>query len=551
MKLERHMKHRKRRFKVATLILAASVVALIVSGSGSAHRSSGNTLIVAVATTPPTLDTEYFTGAPQSWEIGDNIYDALHYYKTNLAAGTRDFVNPQLFTPHLATSITHNAAYDVWTVHLRQGVRNNVGDEMTAADWIWSWKRAFALKAVGSFLASQMKITSMSQVKELNNFTVQFHTNGPTVLPNNIWTLSFIPIVDVKQVLPHTSKSDPWARNWLATNAAGFGPYYISSYTPGVQLVLTANPNYYRGVPNIGTVIYKEVPEASNRLALIESGAVDVALGLSPTELTQVKNANNPNLEIYDPGTAGSNNEIALTMNTSYAPFKNPLVRQALSWAVPYQEILTDVEQGWAEPLKSWLPPMYPGYTDAYFPFTTNDAKAEALLKQAGVTLPLKVTAVYSTVAHPEDEALMVAVQTAFAKIGVDMTLDPVTAAEFAQLTFKRSPQMLLGASLQAHPIDAVFGLSQFANCSASLGFLNWGNYCNQTVQKLFTAAANSTVLPQRDKDIELIQKAFEADPPWLVLGRWPFAVVHTKNVTGFDWAPDDGLKFFELSMSS
>ena len=542
----------RRSLQTVTGVVVAVLAAVVVAGcgnndpQGSAGGAGGSDseaksrLVVAVVNTPPTLDTDFFAGTPQSWEIADNLYDTLHYYKTDDAATERSFTE---FEPRLAESIEQGDD-GVWTVKLRQGVKNQLDHEMTADDWIWSWERATAVNGVGAFLGAQIGITDMKQVKKVDDYTVELHPKGPSPILPHILTTVYHPVYDSQEVKKHATDADPWARDWLATNAAGYGPYYVESLKAGSQMVLRANPNYWDGKPAIDTVIYKAVPESSNRLALVRSGDVDIALGLSSQQLKSIEDGGDKSLEIY---TAPSNNEIALTMNAKKKPLDDPQVRQAILYALPYDQVLNDVFNGWAKPLKSWIPSMFEGYTDEYFPYTTDPAKAKQLLDQSGASLPIKLTAVYGPF-HPEAEALMVAVRTALAEVGVDLTLEPVTTAKFGKLALDRSADMMLTVSLQSHALDAGFGIGQFADCDPAYGFLNWSNYCNEEANALFKQARSEADPEKRLEEIREMQRVFSEDPPWAVLGTFPFAIVHRSNVSGILWAPDDGLKFAEIT---
>ena len=75
----------------------------------------------------------------------------------------------------------------------------------------------------------------------------------------------------------------------MATNAPGFGAYKVASWEAGHQVVLTANPKYWGGLPKMQKVIYREVPSDANRVALLQSGDIDIAFQLSPRQREQLK----------------------------------------------------------------------------------------------------------------------------------------------------------------------------------------------------------------------------------------------------------------------
>ena len=67
----------------------------------------------------------------------------------------------------------------------------------------------------------------------------------------------------------------------------GLGPYKFVSHTPGVELVMEANEAYWRKVPSVKRLVFKSVPEATTRLAMLKRGEVDVAYLLDAPRRTR------------------------------------------------------------------------------------------------------------------------------------------------------------------------------------------------------------------------------------------------------------------------
>ena len=68
----------------------------------------------------------------------------------------------------------------------------------------------------------------------------------------------------------------------------GLGPYRLVSHQPGVELVLEAYPGYWRKAPHVKRLVFKSVPEATTRLAMVKQGEADVAYGLFGTLADEV-----------------------------------------------------------------------------------------------------------------------------------------------------------------------------------------------------------------------------------------------------------------------
>ena len=62
----------------------------------------------------------------------------------------------------------------------------------------------------------------------------------------------------------------------------GAGPYKFVSSTPGIELVMEAYEGYWRKMPSVKRLVYRSVPEATTRLAMLKRGEVDLAYLLDP-----------------------------------------------------------------------------------------------------------------------------------------------------------------------------------------------------------------------------------------------------------------------------
>lgn len=535
------MSAQRRRLLVVTAILvvaATTAVGASAARHGQRVANAGTTLVVAAANTPTTMDPEFIAGGPQGWEMDNVIYDEKIYYKTNRATGTRNFTQ---FEPRLFASWQKSADGKTWTFHLRKGAKSNLGNEFTSADIVWSFQRAFALKGLGYFLAIQANLTKPENVVAVDKYTVQFKLDAPILLFLHQMTLVYHAPFDTTEVKKHTSKDDPWATKWLGTHAAGYGSYYIDSFVSGQQVVLKRNPNFYGPKPYFDTVIYKAVPDPSSRAALLKSGDVDIAEGLSPEQLNSVKS--DPKIAIT--ATQG-NTLMAVIPNEKKAPLDNVLVRKALNFATPYEQILNDIYKGYADATQTTLPPIYPGYLGKVLPYKMDIAKAKALMKQSGVKTPLNLSITFAPF-DPTFEQVSIALRTAWQQIGVNLTLNQVTPARFQQLTASRGYDMLLPVSLSSHNADPLYTMEIFSG-GPPRSCCNWGNWVDKAIFAIFDKAHVEQNPATYLKLVKQIQRMQQANPPWVIMGARKWTVAHAKDVKGFIWSPQESIWFNELT---
>lgn len=177
------------------------------------------------------------------------------------------------------------------------------------------------------------------------------------------------------------------------------------------------------------------MPTTANRVAALQAGAVDVAEYLSPRELALVEKI--PGVTVQK---VFGNYIHRVEMQNETKPFTDPRVRQALNYLVPRDEISQAVYFGTARPTKSPISEIYPGFTDAYFPYSHDVEKAKALLAEAGYPDGFTTELGYRTGDQLEEE-LAVILKTAFAEGGVNLTLSKLPAStSWSAIPRARSP---------------------------------------------------------------------------------------------------------------
>jgi peptide/nickel transport system substrate-binding protein len=503
---------------------------------------AGRQLIVAAPATPVTLDGEY-AASIESWEVAATVYEYLTAYqikKSQDGTGVADLNAPP--EGRLAEKWEFSPDGKVLTFYLRKGVKSEWGNELTANDVKWSWDRAFGLNAGGMWMMKACSIPSADAIKVVDPYTIQISLSGSNGLLPVFQTTSQAPaIFDSTEVKKHVTASDPWAKDWLAKNTATFGPYKVSKFTPGQEVIYDANPNYYRDKPKIAQVVYKEVPSSATRLQLLQSGSVHIAKELDARERQQLDGK--PGVQIL---SSKANEGCMFGMNTQVKPLDNVKVRQAIAYACPVDDIIKTVYLGNPNVrlLKGFTPESYPAYTD-YFPYYPGNLdKAQALLKEAGQG-PFAVKLALNA-SRPDHEQVAILLQTQLKKIGVDLQIDKMTAAKYQEQYFSRKAETVLVQDA-AWVSDPAYSLSlYFGGGTASVG--NWVNYENKEVIKLLGDAFNSADAGTRKELSQKAHKLIIDDAPWGFYIGTGYYVPASDKVTGFNWRSNNLLQFADWS---
>lgn len=510
------------------------------SGGGAANGGGGSRLTMAVAATPTTLDPEY-SSSPQDREIDVAVYDRFTQFRIQAQGGIRqaDLKAPPI--PLLASSWKVSDGGRRYTFQLKHGVKSYFGNELTAADVVWSWDRVFAQQSQGLF---PLGVSSVAKggYKALGRYTLEVNLSGPNpLLPIVLATpVPGAVIYDTTEVKKHTSADDKWARKWLARNTASFGPYHAKEYNPGQQAVFVANPHYHGGKLAIREVVYKEIPDPSNRLSLLTTGGVDIAEDLSADLRNSLKGKAGVRVESV-PG----NLAIAFGLNNSLKPFENPQVRRAVSYAIPVPQIIKTVYFG--DPtvrlFKGYVADTFPAYPD-YWPYQPADpGQARRLVQSAGVSgTSFEIS--YTTT-YPEHEKIAQLIQGALEPIGLKAVLNKLTPAKYQEQYYGHKAQSVLVQDAafvadSAYPLYLWFGAGKGA-----VG--NWINYANKPVQDQIDNALAQPNLSKRERLGVGIDKRIVQDAPWAMYLGIGFHVPMRDNVQGFTWRPHNLIHFRDL----
>ena len=233
------------------LALMASVVALGFIAPNSALANPNGTLIIAENETPENLDPANATNSTVN-QLLVGVYDALVQFEAGETT----------VSPQLATEWTASPDGLTYTFTLRDGVTFHDGTPLTADDVVFTLDR---LKATSGAVMNDMG--PYASASAIDARTVSLTLDEP--FGPFISALSRIYIVSKAQVEPHMG--DDNARGWLAVNAAGSGPYSVTTYRPTELVTLAAYENYWGGWDgdHVAEVVFRYIAEPSTQLALL------------------------------------------------------------------------------------------------------------------------------------------------------------------------------------------------------------------------------------------------------------------------------------------
>ncbi len=522
----------------ATLVAGGSIFAIAATTAPVWAQDASKILIVAGPRTPESLDQEY-PPTEAVHEVRRNVYERLLGYASKIDDGIK-YEDFNKIEGALAETWELAADKKSITFHLRKGVKSSAGNELTADSVMWSFERGWNLKSNFHWYMTQiLKIESFEQAfQKIDDYTVKVSVPNQSPLLERIWINSDLGILDAVEMKKHVTSDDPWGGRWLASHSASFGPYYVTKYSPGQEVVYESNKDYYRGPAKLEKVIFREMPTSSNRVAALQAGSVDVAEYLLPRELNLI--GKSPNVKVWQ---VFGNFIHRVEMNNTTTPFDNPKVRQALNYLVPRDQILKAVYFDTARPTKSPISEIYPGFTDDFFTYNTDVDQAKALLKEAGFPDGFKTELGYRTGDQIEEE-IAVILKSSFAKAGVDVTLSKLPASTLVERYTKGEIPMYFFRDMAIVP-DAAYVANLWLN---SKSLIDYSRFQDDEVDQLINTALTSVDEPQRLEAMKKVQQITVEKAPWVFLFNPGYQLATSAKIKGYSWYTPNGNAWYDIS---
>ena len=366
--------------------------------------ASAQVLEIGADLGPTGLDPHLITAFPSFMVVNGNIYEGLTSIDKDLKV-----------VPGLAESWTVSPDGKTYTFKLRPGVKFHDGSALEAEDIVSTIKRVQS-KDIASPLAS--RLSAIESANAVDPQTVELKLKEPSApLLASLATIAVVP------------SSVETNKDALQKQPVGTGPFKFQAWQPNGFILLAKNEAYWQqGLPKLSGLKFNIVPESATRQVGLTNGQYALLPHIDAATALQLKGK--PGVRL------GETLDLAYTligMNVSKPPFDNPKVREAVNYAVNRQEIVDAALFGAGVPggplspaLKSWALDVkeYPCYTP-------DPAKAQALLKESGVALPISVT--MNVLPRQDIKDVAQVVQEQLNKVGFKVELKNQEQGQFIQ----------------------------------------------------------------------------------------------------------------------
>lgn len=445
----------------------------------------------------------------------------------NVYEGFTDFTPDGKIVNVLAESWTALPGEHGFRFNLRKNVKFHSGRAFTAKDVKYTLEQlaapdtkagigaGYVARIVGIEDVKSGKTKELSGVKIVDDHTIEIRFTKPDVL------FPIYPIWFMDSGIVADKGAD-----WVRSVSAGTGPFKFKEWQPNGFIALEKNAGYWdKAKPRVDGVKFNIVPESATRQVGLTSGQYQILPNIDAATALQLRGR--PNVRLVD------TLELAYTligMNVSKPPFDNPKVREALNYALNRQEIVQAALFGAGVPGGSLSPALKDWAVDvASFPcFRHDPAKAQALLREAGITAPIAITLLVLPRQDIRDIAQVVQQQLNRAGFRVELRIPEI--GQFVQDW--RNSNFDAFASTNAGSTDPD---DYYYRTFRTGGSTNVFKYSNPELDALLDSGRRETAMPARKAAYDRAQAILACQGPAATLTYGQLYTATRNNVQGFD----------------
>ncbi|MDF2562629.1 MAG: transporter substrate-binding protein [Microbacterium sp.] len=218
------------------------------------------------------------------------------------------------------------------------------------------------------------------------------------------------------------SAEAPQLSEYAMGHPVGTGPYQFDEWAPGEQVTLKAYDDYWGDAGQIDEIIFRTIDDPTARRQALESGSIDGYDLVGPAD-TKALADDDFTMVSRPPFTI-----LYLAFNQALPELQDPKVREALSYAVDKDALISQVLPEGTQKATQFVPEVVNGYNPDVTTYDYDPEKAKELLAEAGYdeANPLKLTFNYpvnvSRPYMPDPEQIYTVLSSQLSEVGVETT---------------------------------------------------------------------------------------------------------------------------------
>jgi peptide/nickel transport system substrate-binding protein len=262
------------------------------------------------------------------------------------------------------------------TYHLRKDVKWTDGVPVTSNDVKWSWQ---AIMNPNNNIVSRHGYDDIASVDTPDDYTVVVHLRkkfSPFV--NTFFAMSDQPFtVAPAHVLAKYANINQIPFN-NEPNVSD-GPFRFAEWSRNDHITLVRNDAFFLGKPKLKRIDVKIIPDENTTVNLLKTHAIDYMFQASPNTYPALKTVS---------GIVIDRNNINgyeyMQINTARPNVNDPIVRQAIAYAVDKQQIVETLTHGQMQIATEDIPNWMWAFNPAVHSYPYDPAKGRALLRSDG-----------------------------------------------------------------------------------------------------------------------------------------------------------------------
>lgn len=422
----------------------------------------------------------------------------------------------------------------VITFHLRKGVKWHDGKPFTAKDVLYTYQVTVDPKTPTAYAGDFLKV---KKAEVLDDYTFRVTYDKPFAPSLISWSSAVLP--------RHLLEGQDITKSSLARHPVGTGPYLFKEWLAGQKIVLVSNADYFEGRPYVDGHVTRIIPDMATMFLELRARNIDM-MGLTPLQYTR-QTENNLFRQSFDKYRYLAFAYTYLGYNLKHPFFADKRVRQAISYAINKEEIISGVLLGLGKPATGPYKPGTWAYNENVKTYSYNPQKARELLRAAGWTKtnndgflekdgrPFTFELITNQGNETRQKCAEI-IQRQLKEVGIDVKIRILEWAAFINdfISKRRFEAVILGWTIPLDP-DAYDVWHSSKTAPEELNFIS---YKNPEVDALLEKARSTFDQKLRKKYYDRFQEILVEDQPYTFLYVPDELVIISKRFRGIEPAP-------------
>lgn len=422
----------------------------------------------------------------------------------------------------------------VITFHLRKGVKWHDGKPFTAKDVLYTYQVTVDPKTPTAYAGDFLKV---KKAEVLDDYTFRVTYDKPFAPSLISWSSAILP--------RHLLEGQDITKSSLARHPVGTGPYLFKEWLAGQKIVLVSNADYFEGRPYVDGHVTRIIPDMATMFLELRARNIDM-MGLTPLQYTR-QTENNLFRQSFDKYRYLAFAYTYLGYNLKHPFFADKRVRQAISYAINKEEIISGVLLGLGKPATGPYKPGTWAYNENVKTYSYNPQKARELLRAAGWTKtnndgflekdgrPFTFELITNQGNETRQKCAEI-IQRQLKEVGIDVKIRILEWAAFINdfINKRRFEAVILGWTIPLDP-DAYDVWHSSKTAPEELNFIS---YKNPEVDALLEKARSTFDQKLRKKYYDRFQEILVEDQPYTFLYVPDELVIISKRFRGIEPAP-------------